>query len=116
MNLPAEWRYAGYEDPFALYTDGKLVVSFQMFQPNKGEVTRHAAVSRIDARRPTNTDLDKVKKAFFDAGHGYVEENNKIYACSDLVRNLWQKVEVSLIDGEILTADMKARMQKAGNA
>jgi hypothetical protein len=49
-------------------------------------------------------------------GLARIEENNQIFDCTELVRNLWQKVHVSVITGELMTPEMIARIQEAGHA
>ncbi|MHA2248616.1 MAG: hypothetical protein ACXADY_26965 [Candidatus Hodarchaeales archaeon] len=114
MKLPPRWEYDSYQAPFAIYTDKELVVSFQMLQPRAGEVSLHAAISRVSGTRPSDKNIRRVRVDFFNGELGLVEENNKIYACSELVRNLWQKVEVSVLTGDLLTPEMAARVKVAG--
>jgi hypothetical protein len=98
-----------------MYTDGRLVVSFQMIQPRPGEVTLHAAVSRVSGVAPSAKDMRQVESAFFTADLGSIDERNDIYRCSDLIRNLWQKVQVSVVTGDLLTPEMVERMKAVGN-
>lgn len=112
-HLPPEWRYRGFEKPFAVYLTSKLVCSMQLIQPRKNAVTVHCAVSRVDGRRPTQEDVDKVKKDFFVSVVGRVEENNRILLTPETVRNLWQRVELSSITGDILTPEQKRQIEAA---
>ncbi len=118
MKLPPHWSYVGYEAPFAVYTDRKIVVSLQVIQPRAGEVTKHCAILRVNGSRASQAAVDRVKKDFFNGTHHLapIEEINTIYKANELVRNLWQKVSVSVITGDLMTPEMVARTQKAGNA
>lgn len=118
MRLPPRWRYAGYQAPFAVYTDNKLVVSMQLIQPRAGEVTKHCAISRVDGSRPSVLQVDRVREDFYSTTKALapIEENNQILATPETVRNLWQKVNVSVITGDLMTPEMVARTQKAGHA
>lgn len=76
----------------------------------------HAAISRVSGCRPSEKDVSRVKADFFNGNLGRIEEHNQIYRCTTLIRNLWQKVPVSMITGDTLTEEAKSKIANAGGS
>ena len=90
--LPLGWKILNLHENGGSYTNGRLGVLFNAAVSGDGKIVAHAAVRRVDSKRPTWDDMSSVKRVFFKQERGRVVENNRLFKTSELTRNLWQVI------------------------